>query len=124
VFEVGPYLVEVKATTTGQARLTPKQATTAAVCPRRYVLCVIDLRQNLDTDLDQDWTAGAVEPLARLVLDIGSMVGETYNWVEMATTLEVGIRNEAALRHEVSPQIWESGMSISDWVKSIVPKIS
>lgn len=124
VFEVGPYLVEVKATTTGQARLTPKQAATAAGSPGRYVLCVIDLRQNLVINLDQDWTADAVEPLARLVPDIGSTVEETYNWVEMATTLEVGIRNESALRYEVSPQIWESGMSISDWVKSIAPKIS
>ena len=117
-FEIGPYLVEVKATTTGQARLTPKQAATAAGARERYVLCVVDLRE------EQDWTADAVEPLARLVPDIGGMVGETYDWVDMARTLDVSIRNESALRYEVPPQIWELGMSISDWVKSIAPKIS
>ena len=124
VFELGPYLVEVKATTTGQARLTPKQAATAAASRERYVLCVVDLRQNLNTDLEQDWTADAVEPLTRLVPGIGGTVGETYDRVKVAGTLEVSIRNESALRYEVSPQIWESGMSISEWVKSIVPAVS
>ena len=51
VFEVGPYLVEVKATTTGHARLTPTQAATASQTPGRYVLCVVDLRQVSNADL-------------------------------------------------------------------------
>ena len=124
VFELGPYLVEVKATTTGHARLTPKQAATAAGARGRYVLCVVDLRQHLDAVLEREWSADGVEPLARLVPDIGGTVGETYDWVEVARTLDVGIRNETALRYEVPPQIWESGMCIADWVNAIMAKLS
>jgi len=122
-FELGPYLVEVKATTTGQARLTPKQAETSASERDRYVLCVVDLRQmdELDaTDSDGNWTADRVEELAKLVPNIGDTVGETYDWVELATTLDVSIRNERALRYEVAPEIWESGLTIDEWVSRIM----
>ena len=119
-FEVGSYLVEVKATTTGQARLTPLQAGTAGQEPGRYVLCVVDLRQVPEVDLArEEWTAEYVDPLAYLVSDIGSRAGKTYNWVDEAISFDVGIRNESALRYEVPPRIWESGMSIGDWVKAI-----
>ena len=124
VFEVGPYLVEVKATTTGHARLTPKQAATASQTPERYVLCVVDLRQVSNADLEKHWTADRVDPLAKLVSNIGGIVGETYEWVEVARTLDVGIRNEAALRYEVPPEIWGSGMSITAWVKAIRSSLS
>ena len=124
VFEIGPYLVEVKATTTGQARLTAMQAATAAQTPERYVLCVVDLRQVVNIDLEQDWTAERVEPLAKLVPNIGKRVKQPYNWVEAARTSAVSIRNESALRYEVSPRIWESGMSISAWVKEIKTTLS
>ena len=67
VFELDPYLIEVKATTTGQARLTTTQAATASQMPARYVLCVVDLRQVSHANLEQDWTADRVEPLAKLV---------------------------------------------------------
>ena len=119
VFEIGPYLIEVKATKTGHARLTPMQAETASRTPRRYVLCVVDLRQVSDVGLEQDWTVDRVEPLAKLVPNIGGRVEETYERVEVARTLDVGIRNESALRYEVPPQIWESGVSITAWVKTI-----
>ena len=118
-FELGPYLVEVKATTTGQARLTPTQAEMAARELERYVLCVVDLRQVMDEDLELDWTAERVEALATLVPNIGGTVGQTYGRIESATTLDVSIRNESALRYEVSPEIWESGTSIDGWVQSI-----
>lgn len=120
-FQVGPYLVEVKATTTGQARLTPLQAKTASQKPERYVLCVVDLRQVSKADLAREWTAERVEPLARLVSDIGNRVGETYEWVGEARTFDVSIRNESALRYEVPPRIWgkKRGRSIGDWVKKI-----
>ena len=124
VFEIGPYLVEVKATTTGQARLTTRQAATAAQTPERYVLCVVDLRQVQDAGLAQDWTVERVEPLAKLVPNIGNRVKQTYSWVEAARTSAVSIQNESALRYEVPPQIWESGMSISAWVKEIMTTLS
>ena len=124
VFEVGPYLVEVKATTTGSARLTPMQAATASQTPGRYVLCVVDLRQVSEVDLGRNWTADRVEPLAKLVSDIGGRVGETYEWVDVARTLDVGIRNESALRYEVPPEIWESGVAITAWVNAIRSTLS
>lgn len=122
-FELGPYLVEVKATTTGQARLTPKQAATSASERDRYVLCVVDLRQMDEVDAadsEGNWPADRVEELAKLVPNIGEKAGETYDWVELATTLDVSIRNERALRYEVGPEIWESGLTIDDWVSRIM----
>jgi len=118
-FEVGPYLVEVKATTTGRARLTPTQAATASQTPKRYVLCVVDLRDVSQADLEREWTTDRVGPLAKLVSSIGGTVGETYETVKTATELDVGIRNESALRYEVPPEIWESGVSITRWVRSV-----
>ena len=55
-FSVGPYLLEVKATTTGSARLTPLQAATASGKPDNYVLCVVDLRSFEDYDLAGEWS--------------------------------------------------------------------
>lgn len=123
-FEVGPYLVEVKATKTGQPRLTPTQAATASQTPERYVLCVVDLRQVADGDLERHWDADRVEPLAKLIPDIGGRVEETYSWVDLARTLDVSIRNESALRYEVPPHIWESGVSIATWVRAIATTVS
>ena len=122
-FELGPYLVEVKATTTGHARLTPTQAGTSARERDRYVLCVVDLRQ-VNVDVEVNWSADRVEALAKLVPDIGGIVGETYDWVELATTLDVSIRNESALRYEVPPDIWDLGIRIEDWVGRIVANLS
>lgn len=122
-FELGPYLVEVKATTTGQARLTPKQAETCAGERNRYVLCVVDLRQMDEVnalDFEGDWISDRVENLAKLVPAIGDQVGDTYRCVELATNLEVCIRNERALRYEVAPDIWEKGLTIDDWVSRVM----
>ena len=121
-FQLGPFLVEVKATTTGHPRLTPKQAETSAQQRGRYVLCVVDLRA-VDEPSDVDWTADNVEGLAKLVPDIGEKVGETYHQVEQATTLDVSIRNESALRYEVAVDIWESGITIDDWVGRIADEL-
>ena len=71
-------------------------------------------------DSEGYWTADRVEGLAKLVPDIGDKVGETYDWVELATTLDVSIRNERALRYEVGPEIWDSGLTIDDWVSRIM----
>ena len=122
VFELGPYLVEVKATTTGQVRLTPKQAATSASEKERYVLCVVDLRRMDEVDAadsEGNWAVNNVEELAKLVPTIGDKVGETYDRVELATRLDVSIRNERALRYEVAPKIWQAGLTIDDWVSRI-----
>ena len=118
-FTVGPYLLEVKATTTGQARLTPLQAETASRQPDNYVLCVVDLRSFEDEDLAIEWSASVVEPLAKIVPDIGSRVEGTYSLVEDATSRSIAVRNESALRYEVPSEVWESGISIAEWVSDI-----
>ena len=106
-FSVGPYLLEVKATTTGQARLTPLQAETASGEPDKYVLCVGDLRSFGDEDLAGEWSASIVEPLAKIVPDIGSRVEGTYSLVEAARIRSIGVRNESALRYEAAlGQCW------------------
>jgi hypothetical protein len=117
--EIGPYLLEIKATTTGRPRLTPKQAQTAADNVSCYVLCVVDLRGCSAEELDKEWTAARVEPLARIMPDIGGKVRETCLFVELARDNDVGIRNESALRYEVPLSVWEGGMSIGDWVRSL-----
>ena len=101
VFELDPYLIEVKATTIGHARLTTTQAETASQMPAQYVLCVVDLRQVSHADLEQDRTADRVEPLAKLVPDIGGRIEQTYGFVKAARTSPVSIQNESALRYEV-----------------------
>ena len=118
-FTVGPYLLEVKATTTGQARLTPLQAETASKEPDNYLLCVVDLRSFEDEDLAGEWSASKVEPLAKVVPDIGSRVRGTYSLVETARTRPIAVRNDSALRYEVPSGVWEAGMSISDWFSTV-----
>ncbi len=71
MFEVGAYFVEVKATTKGDAKLTPKQAETASERADRYVLCVVDLRGLPEERLDKPWSIEEVSSLARLVPQIG-----------------------------------------------------
>jgi hypothetical protein len=117
--EVGSYLLEIKATTTGRPCLTPTQAETASEESSRYVLCVVDLRQLSEEALEADWTADRVAPLVNIISDIGDEIEDTCRLVQSAKTNSIAIRNESVLRYEVPTDIWESGTSISDWVESI-----
>jgi hypothetical protein len=118
-FKVGQYLLEVKSTTRGKPRLTPAQAETASNESSRYVLCVVDLRDLSEEELDAEWTAAKAESLAKIVPDIGGKVEETCLLVEAARTNSVAIRNESALRYEVPVSVWELGISIQTWVANI-----
>jgi hypothetical protein len=117
--EVGPFLLEIKATTTGRARLTSTQATTARAEATRYVLCVVDLREVQEERLDGEWTAADVEPLAVIVTDIGNDVAETCRLIERARQSDVAIWNENALRYEVPAEVWKRGVSINDWAEKL-----
>ena len=117
--EVGPYLVEIKATTTGAAHLTPLQARTSATELARYVLCVVDLRGLAEEELGAEWTAARVMPLTKLLPGIGGQTQQTHRLVEVARSNPVGIRNDSALRYEVPPPVWERGVSIDAWVDSL-----
>jgi hypothetical protein len=117
-FDVGSYFVEVKATSTGPAKLTPLQAETAASAADRYVLCVVDLRDVPEEQLDQDWDSNDIEPRAYILTGLGDQVSGTCVLVHRAHDSAVGIRNEAALRYEVPPEVWMTGVSIADWVEA------
>jgi hypothetical protein len=121
--EIRDFIVEVKATTQGEARMTPTQAMNAAGKPERYVLCVVDLRNVPEIDLDKDWTAQRVEPLMRLVPNIGPYVRDTTNLIEAARNCDVRIRNDAALRYGVPSEVWETGISLDDWLVNITAEI-
>lgn len=120
LFQVGSFLLEVKATTSGEARLTPKQAETAANEPNRFALCVVDLRKMDLSSHGEEWTATEIEPLSRIIDDVGSTVSTTHDLVEQARTGEVRIRNEKALRYAVPGNVWENGCTISEWVAKII----
>ena len=120
---VGQYLLEIKATTTGRPHLSPLQAETASKETDNYLLCVVDLRSLQDEDLSGKWHASVVEPLAKIVTDIGSRVKPTYSLVEEATNSSIAVRNESALRYAVPNEVWEPGLSISDWVATLSGRV-
>lgn len=121
-FALGPWLVEVKATVTGEVRMTPLQAQTAALEPDRYVLCVVALDELPDPDagpaLDVE-----VRAKARIITDIGPDADATTAYVAAAEEGEVRLRNSHALRYAVLRPRWEEGMTIDEWIDSIQPKL-
>jgi hypothetical protein len=117
--ELADYLLEVKATTTGEVRLSPKQAETASVSTDRFILCVVDLRGISHERMESDWTAADVEPRTKFVLGVGKLAIQPHTFVEAAKGCEVGIRNDNALRYGVPVSIWESGLSASDWIAQL-----
>lgn len=123
-YQVGPYLLEVKATTVGEVRLTPTQASVASEKPANYVLCVVDLRNLSDDEIDAEWTASRVEPLAKIVSDIGTKVSETCFLIDAARTSAVSIRNDSALRYGVPVIVWESGITIFEWIAEISERLA
>ena len=117
-FAVDSYFLEVKATTSGDVRLTPMQAKTACDHPDRFVLCVVDLRGE---QVKSDWDPADVKPYARLVTGIGDNLVEIYPEVmNLADTDKpVYLRNESELRYGVSSAVWGQGISIAEWVGSL-----
>ena len=120
---VGPYHVEIKATTSGDVRLTPAQAKVASE-DDRFVLCVVDLRGCNPARLTGPWSADDVVPLATMVAGLRSTVGETHSLVEAATRQEIAIRNEKQLRYAVPPRVWREGNAIESWVDEIAPSLT
>ena len=73
------------------------------------MLCVVDLRDVPEEQLDGEWTTERIEELAKINSDIGYGVKETCELVETARTNDIAIRNDAALRYEVPVSMWEEG---------------
>jgi len=116
-FEVGGYKVEVKTTTTGEARLTPLQAATAAGEPDFFVLCVVDLR-NFEGDVHQvNWAAEDVSGRCKFTFGRDIPTGETLSFIHNAESSDVPIRNTTALRYAVLADLWDEGLDIDEWVE-------
>lgn len=124
-FELGGYKVEVKATTTSEARLTPLQAETLADDPDVFVLCVVNLGHYQGDIHEIDWTREDVTPLCKLVPGQNLPVTTTVSLVRSAEESDVPIRNATALRYAVGRELWETGLDFDEWVstafKSSVP---
>jgi hypothetical protein len=118
-FQLGDYLLEVKATTTGEIRLTPLQAKTASDELGRFILCVVDLRGLPSDRVQGDWAPEDVEPIARIVVHVGTRVQESHELVQQAKDCEVGIRNELSLRYGVPVGMWEGALSLSEWIEGL-----
>lgn len=116
-FEVGRYKVEVKTTTTGEARLTPLQAATTVDDPESFTLCVVDLR-NFEGDVHRvNWSTTDVSGRCRLISGRDVPIDETLTLVRDAEGRSVPIRNASALRYAVGPDLWESGVDLNQWVR-------
>jgi hypothetical protein len=117
-FEVTGYKVEVKATTTGEARLTPLQAATSSAEPDVFVLCVVDLRSYAGDVHQVDWTSDDISPLCKLVPGHDLPISNTISLVQSAEGSDVPIRNSTALRYAVGPELWEAGLGFDEWVET------
>lgn len=117
-FKVGRYLLEVKATTTGDVRLSPLQAETVSKNPDRFILCVIDLRSQEPRSV---WDLSEIAPFAKIITDLSKDVINVFTEVEglSAPNKSVRLRNEKMLRYGVSPDIWQKGISIDEWVQTL-----
>lgn len=118
-FKLADFMLEVKATTTGEVRLTPAQALTSSNDPDHFILCVVDLRGISHEQMEADWTAADVEPKTKIVRGIGSLADQPRTLVTQAAQCQVGIRNDNALRYGVPVEIWHAGIAIADWVDTL-----
>ena len=117
-FKVGSYFLEVKATATGDVRLTPLQAQTGSDRPERFVLGVVDLRGQT---IQRRWESSDIERLARIAMGVGEHVRDVYRNVDTLadSANQVRLRNEQQLRYSVAPSLWEGGLSIGEWVENL-----
>lgn len=117
-FEVGSYFLEVKATTTRDVRLTPAQAQFASENSERFVLCVVDL---YGQTIREVWRPSDISSYARIITNIGGNFEEICERVtEFSDTGNlVHLRNEQMLRYGVSVNLWDKGVSIDQWVRSL-----
>lgn len=88
-FKLADYLLEVKATTTGEVRLTPAQAQAASDNPAHFIICVVDLRGIAHEQMEVEWTGADVEPRTKIVTTIGSLASQPRGLVVQAKQCQV-----------------------------------
>jgi hypothetical protein len=117
------FLVEIKATTTGTARMTVTQAITAVENKDRFILCMVQLGS-------PDVTPEAVRDQCRFVMNIGDQIDPVwreylrYQETKEEASVRVGevelIVGSSEVRFGVANGAWSTGLSLSDFVKRIV----
>lgn len=113
---LGPFLVEVKATTTDEARLSPLQAEFAIKNPDTYLVCVVDLKGSQVVSAEDI----ADEQIVRAIRIVGDLAPTlTPVFVERRDTEHVRLDNAGKLRYCLRRQLWVSGEGLSNWVKKI-----
>jgi hypothetical protein len=113
---LGPFLVEVKATTTDEARLSPLQAGVAIKNPDTYLVCVVDLKGSQIVsaeDIPDDQIVQAI----RIVGDLAPTLIPVF--VERKDTEHVRLDNAGKLRYCLRRQLWVSAEGLSHWAKRI-----
>jgi hypothetical protein len=120
-FKLADYLLEVKATTSGEVRLTPTQALTASDNPGHFILCVVDLRGITHEQMEAEWTSADVEPKTKIITGIGPLAGQPRGLVDQAKQCQIALRNDASLRYGVPVEIWHAGLPIAAWVRALKP---
>jgi hypothetical protein len=120
-FDVDEYKIEVKATLSGEARLTPLQAMTCAEDSAQFVLCVVDLRK-FEGDVHQvDWATTDISGSCKLLSGERLPIDKTLSLVRDAEQGDIPIRNVKALRYAVGPDLWENGLDFDEWVEEAFP---
>ena len=66
-----------------------------------------------------DWSLEGVSDRCKLTFGRDIPAGETLSFVENAESSDVPIRNTAALRYAIPPELWEDGIEIDEWVETV-----
>lgn len=114
------FLLEVKATTGFEARLTPKQAETAVKNVEHFIVCMVKLPSS---DVSEDDVIRG----ARFVFNIGTQLQplwDEYDFVRTAIKDAETQRNDIELvmtefgtRFKIGDSIWRSGMRFGEAIK-------
>lgn len=117
--QLADYLLEIKATTTGEVRLTPTQARTASEETNRFLLCVVDLRGIPKERMEEPWSVTDIMPNTKIVRGIGDLISQPHGLIAQAVKCAVGIRHDDVLRYGVPVNVWEAGISVQEWIDTI-----
>ncbi|MGD0813453.1 MAG: hypothetical protein ABSA83_07605 [Verrucomicrobiota bacterium] len=122
----GSVFVEIKATTTSEARMSVKQVSEAVPHKDRYFLCVVAVSEvNLDVE--------AFKAKARFVVDIGERLQHLWSeYLSMEMTLGLTQKTEAGLtielsghqvRFRVNEDVWRTGMDFQSALEMLKARL-
>lgn len=122
----GSVFVEIKATTTSEARMSVKQVGEAVIHKDHYFLCVV---ASSDVNLNIE----AFRTQARFVVDIGERLQHLWSeYLSMKSTLDVTQRTDAGLaielsghqvRFRVDEDVWRAGIEFHSAVEALKKRL-